>query len=62
MYHHYTATVSQEVVSFQVLGVLFKQSFTIFLHKNNKKTQATHKNKKGFQCSGFAKSLMKAIF
>lgn len=48
----HSCSLPVNLISFQVLGVSFKQTFIIFSHKNNKKPQATHKNKKGFQYSG----------
>lgn len=59
----HSCSLAVNLISLKVSGVLFKQRFTIFSHKNNdKKPQATHKNKKGFQYSGIAISLLKVIF
>lgn len=59
----HSCSLTVNLVSLTVSEVLFKQRFNTFSHKNNnKKPQATHKNKKGFQYSGHAKSLLKVIF
>lgn len=59
----HSCSLTVNLISLKVSGVLFKQRFTTFSHKNNnKKPQATHKNKTGFQYSGLTKSLLKVIF